>query len=145
VTWSATGGDIDEDGLYTAGAESSTFFVTATDPSGQIQGQAVIQLVSTVANEGDASEVPTEFKLDQNYPNPFNPVTSINYSIPKAVAVHLAIYDIMGRRVAVLVNDLKPIGRHQARFDARHLASGVYLYRINAGEFSQTRKMILLE
>ncbi len=89
------------------------------------------------------SNLPKEFSLSQNYPNPFNPSTRIRFDIPKTSFVRLAVYDILGREVAVLVNkEMKP-GCYEATFDGKELASGIYLYRIQATDFIKTRKMII--
>ncbi|RLD24218.1 MAG: hypothetical protein DRI70_08490 [Bacteroidetes bacterium] len=82
------------------------------------------------------------FKLYQNYPNPFNPVTTIPYSIPRNSLVQLKIYNLLGQEVATLVNEEKPTGNYQVEFDASNFPSGVYLYRLRAGDFVQTKKMI---
>jgi Secretion system C-terminal sorting domain len=89
--------------------------------------------------------IPTIYKLSQNYPNPFNPSTTIEYSIPKTSFVSLKIYDILGTEVATLVNEEKPAGNYQVSFDASSLSSGVYFYRLPAGSFVETKKMILLK
>jgi len=99
---------------------------------------------SPVANE-DADEVPTGFVLEQNYPNPFNPSTSIRFNLPQAGPVTLTVYDLFGRAVATLVDGIKPTGSHEVAFDAGHLASGMYLYRLTAGSFVETKRMILLK
>ncbi len=89
--------------------------------------------------------IPTSFALKQNYPNPFNPVTTINYqlAIDNSQLTILKVYDLLGREVATLVNEEKPAGTYQVEFDAGNLPSGVYYYRLTAGPFTQTRKMIL--
>jgi photosystem II stability/assembly factor-like uncharacterized protein len=86
----------------------------------------------------------SDFALYQNYPNPFNPTTVIKYHLPVATDVKLLVYDILGRKVAVLVNERKNPGRYEATFDARGLSSGVYFYRLEAGSYVQTRKLVLL-
>jgi len=88
---------------------------------------------------------PGKFSLFQNYPNPFNPTTSINFEITKPEFVSLKVYDIIGNEVATLVNDRKPAGSYEINFDASNLAGGVYFYKIQAGNFVQTKKMILLK
>ncbi len=85
------------------------------------------------------------YELSQNYPNPFNPVTTINYSIPKAGFVTLKVYDILGKEAAVLVNAEKAAGSYRVEFNGRELSSGVYFYRLSAGSFTSTKKFILLK
>ena len=101
--------------------------------------------VSTSVKDG---EVPVEVTLGQNYPNPFNPVTSITYTLPKAGHVGLAVYDMTGKMVAQLVDDVMPPGRHTVSFDAKHLPSGVYMYVLSDAENAfplQRKQMILLK
>ncbi|GAB4367242.1 MAG: hypothetical protein Kow0042_07740 [Calditrichia bacterium] len=81
----------------------------------------------------------------QNYPNPFNPVTNIPFSLPEASHVKLEIFNLLGERVTVLLYERKPAGEHNVIFDGSQLSSGVYLYRLRAGEFEQVRKMLLLK
>lgn len=93
---------------------------------------------------------PSEFVLYQNYPNPFNPTTKIRYTIPTVGTllmkfVQLKIYDVLGNEVAKLVDEEKPAGSHEVNFDAKSLSSGVYYYRLKAGEFVQTKKLILMK
>ncbi len=88
--------------------------------------------------------VPSAFTLDQNYPNPFNPTTNIRYSLPFASKVTLKVYDILGREVRTLVNAVQAPGQYTVTLNAQQLASGVYFYRINAGNFSETKKLLLL-
>jgi hypothetical protein len=89
--------------------------------------------------------VPTVYRLTQNYPNPFNPATRIKYSIPERAHVTLKIYNVLGEEVASLVNQVQDQGNYVASFEANGLASGVYFYRLDAGEFSQTMKMVLMK
>lgn len=89
--------------------------------------------------------LPSQYSLTQNYPNPFNPSTVISYQIPVNSEVRLQVFDILGRKVATLVNERKPAGSYSARFDASHLSSGMYIYRIEAESFVQTRKMMLIK
>jgi len=142
--WSATGGAIDSNGVYVAGATTGEFEVTATDPATGLSGTARVGNGVPVATE-EAEDVPTAFRLDQNYPNPFNPMTTIPYVLPTPERVRLVVYDLLGRQVAVLVNAMQPTGTHQVQFDASRLPSSVYFYRLTAGRFSLTRKMILLK
>jgi thermitase len=89
--------------------------------------------------------VPDRFILSNNYPNPFNPSTVIEYTLRDPVNVKLEIYDILGRRVAVLVNEIQQPGRYGVTWDASYASSGTYLYRIQAGSFVETRRMILMK
>ncbi len=104
----------------------------------------VLPNMETAVAENE-SAVPGHFALHQNYPNPFNPSTTIEFALPKTSFVTLKIYDLLGNEVATLVAEKLPAGRHQRVWEAKGLASGVYLYRIAAGEFVQTRKLILLQ
>lgn len=89
--------------------------------------------------------MPKTFGLEQNYPNPFNPSTTIAYQLPVASDVSLKVYDVLGREVATLVNARQEAGRYQIPFNASNLASGIYLYRLQAGGFAQTMKMKILK
>ncbi|HEY6953366.1 MAG TPA: T9SS type A sorting domain-containing protein [Bacteroidota bacterium] len=88
---------------------------------------------------------PVSYSLAQNYPNPFNPATTIRFSIAKFSVVNLKIYDLLGREVATLVNGAMNAGVHEATFDASRLASGIYFYRLRAGDFSATKKLVLVK
>lgn len=87
--------------------------------------------------------IPKDFTLYQNYPNPFNPSTTIKYAVPKSEYVTLKIYDLLGKEIVTLVDEFKNVGTHQAKFSGASLSSGLYVYRLQAGKFSETRKMIL--
>jgi hypothetical protein len=89
--------------------------------------------------------LPKEHVLCQNYPNPFNPTTNIGFQVPGVSDVKLVVYDLLGREVAVLLNERKAPGRYEVSFDGSGLASGVYLYRLTAGNFVQTRKMVIVK
>jgi hypothetical protein len=88
---------------------------------------------------------PAEYVLSQNYPNPFNPGTNIRYELPKTSHVGLTVYDLLGREVSVLVNDRREAGVHEVKFDGSGLASGVYFYRLRAGDFVATKRLHLLK
>lgn len=119
-------------------------------------GSAVVsRLVLKETGRGFSSapagtQVPTHYAVAQNYPNPFNPSTVIRYDIPETGQVSLIVYDITGREVSRLVNEVEPAGRYEVRFDAARVrnggvASGVYFYTVRAGTFTQTRKMVLVK
>ena len=103
-----------------------------------------VKLTPTTAVAERQEITPASFALRQNYPNPFNPVTSIQFSVSRERWVSLKVYDINGREVATLVNESKPAGIHRVEFVAQALTSGVYFYKLTAGEFSQVRKMALV-
>ena len=88
--------------------------------------------------------LPPAYGLSQNYPNPFNPSTTIKYELPKSSMVRLSVYDLLGREVSVLVNERRDAGVHEVKLDASGLSSGVYLCRLQAGDFTQTKRLLLL-
>ncbi len=90
-------------------------------------------------------EIPNYYSLSQNYPNPFNPSTSIKFTMPKGDNVKLVIFDMLGREVKTLVNEFRNQGVYEVNFDASSLSSGAYFYRLEAGEFTQTKKMLLVK
>lgn len=104
-----------------------------------LTGEIVTHIADVTAS------LPETFILSQNYPNPFNPSTTITYHIGIRNQVILRVFDIVGREVAVLVNEIKESGTHSVRWDASHVSSGVYLYRLQAGDFTETKKMILMQ
>ncbi len=93
----------------------------------------------------NGNEIVKEYALEQNYPNPFNPSTTIRYQIPQDGIVTLKIYDILGSEVATLVNEQKAAGKYEVNFNASSLASGVYIYKIQAGSFTNSKKMLLIK
>jgi endoglucanase len=100
-------------------------------------------LTSTNINN-NGNDVPKEYGLKQNYPNPFNPETTISYNLPESAYVELKIFDLRGRQVGKIVEGQKSPGVYRVKFDGSRIASGLYLYRINAGDYAQTRKMVLV-
>ena len=102
-------------------------------------------LHSPTGIDSEESQLPLRFMLRQNYPNPFNPATTITYSLQVASAVKLSVYDILGRRVTTLLNGPQRAGEHKITWNASSLPSGLYFARLEAGEKSQTVKMILLK
>jgi hypothetical protein len=110
---------------------------------GRIDVQAALQeLITDVQKEDD---VPVAYSLKQNYPNPFNPSTTIEYSLPDNELVKIKVYDVLGNEITTLVNDIQSAGTYKVSFDAKNLSTGVYFYRISAGNFQEIRKMIFLK
>ena len=97
------------------------------------------------AEISESSIIPEYYSLSQNYPNPFNPVTTISYEIPKEGFVKILIYDITGREIMELVNDFKQAGKYFVNLNGINLASGVYFYKLEAGDFVATKKMVLVK
>ncbi|MCL6495819.1 MAG: T9SS type A sorting domain-containing protein [Ignavibacterium sp.] len=93
---------------------------------------------------GNPPPLPIEFKLFQNFPNPFNPNTRIAYSIPQDVQVTLKVYDLLGNEIQTLVDEPQQQNYYEVQFNAENLSSGVYFYQLKAGDFIQTKKMVLL-
>ena len=89
--------------------------------------------------------IPNNFILKQNYPNPFNPTTKIDYYIPENSNVNLNVYDLTGRLIATLVNANQFLGYHEVEFDSRNLSSGIYFYRLEANNFTETKKLVVLK
>ena len=100
---------------------------------------------TTIVTDLDDVTIPIEYSLEQNYPNPFNPSTTIEFSLPKTGNVTLKVFNVLGKEVASLINGQVESGKHKVNFDASNLNSGVYFYRIDAGNFIDTKKMILLK
>ncbi len=88
---------------------------------------------------------PINYSLSQNYPNPFNPTTTIKYQIPELSFVTLKVYDVLGKEVTTLVNEEKPAGEYEVKFNATGLPSGIYFYRLHAGNYVETKKMVLMK
>ncbi|MBL8008864.1 MAG: T9SS type A sorting domain-containing protein [Ignavibacteria bacterium] len=99
----------------------------------------------TSVSQNSTTAVPEVYSLSQNYPNPFNPSTKINFSIPKSGIVTIKIYDILGKEVMTLVNEMKQAGNYETEFTATNLASGAYFYRMESGEFKDIKRMVLIK
>ncbi len=112
----------------------------AVTSSGAIYKMSILTGIS-----GTSEIIPDNYSLKQNYPNPFNPTTNINFSIPKSGLVTLKIYDMTGKEVATLVNEVKSAGSYLVGFNASNLPSGAYFYRVSSGNFVDTKKMMLIK
>ena len=109
-----------------------------------LSNKYAISRVTLSVSDNRPGVAPMHYSLEQNYPNPFNPSTKIGFRITDMGFVSLKIYDVLGREVTTLVNEVKQPGSYEATFDARGLASGVYLYRLKAGSFTETKRLLLL-
>ncbi|MBK8549767.1 MAG: T9SS type A sorting domain-containing protein [Ignavibacteria bacterium] len=118
-----------------------------TGTSGAQGNFGVVRLTadSTLVGISESNEIPSSFKLSQNYPNPFNPSTKISFDIASAEIVTLRIYDVMGREVATLVNENLNPGRYNAVWNASGISSNIYFYKLSAGEFIETKQMMLVK
>jgi photosystem II stability/assembly factor-like uncharacterized protein len=100
---------------------------------------------TSFVEEEETDEIPTNYSLSQNYPNPFNPNTTINYQIPELSLVMIKVYDVLGNEVKTLVNEEKQTGTYEITWYVEGLPSGVYFYRLQAGDFVETKKMVLMK
>ena len=119
--------------------------ITTNDAANPVITVPVRYTVTDDPVSADQEQLAGEFRLNQNYPNPFNPSTYITYALPEQADVRLEVFTINGQRVAVLVDETRQAGEHQVAFDASGLASGVYLYRLQAGPFTKTQRMVLVK
>ncbi len=138
--------------------QANPFYHKSSDTSGTVNME-LVRLVARMCLAAVAVEagVPTDVRdrasravpvacmLEQNYPNPFNPTTAVSFQLSVASNVKIVVYDLLGREVAVLVNEHKPPGSYRVVFDGSNLASGVYVYRLNAGRYVESRKMVLMK
>ena len=113
--------------------------------AGSFSGYLFRSINPTTPVEYENDQYPSNHFLSQNYPNPFNPATMISYQIPQAGFVTLKVYDILGREVTILINEEKPAGSYEVQFTASGLTSGIYFYQIKAGEYSETKKMLMIK
>ncbi|MEL6820622.1 MAG: T9SS type A sorting domain-containing protein, partial [Calditrichota bacterium] len=145
IFWHLFGGDVTGDGrkdILTV--EFQSFGGPGYDGSVSPNFLIFENLDPSTAISDETPVVPSELLLHQNYPNPFNPSTTIAFDLAVASEVTLTVYDIQGRKVATLLNEPRVPGYHEVDFDASNLTSGVYVYRLNAGNFSEARKMLLI-
>ena len=151
-----------KDGIEVSGAQDSLYTITSAvmDDSGiyicEITNTVATELtlysmpiILTVGNPvglgDDEIELPVTYQLANNYPNPFNPSTKISYSIPNTSLVQLKVFNPLGKEIATLVNEQKPAGNYEVNFNTSNIPSGVYFYQLRAGDFIQTKKMVLLK
>jgi hypothetical protein len=125
--------DVDEDGMIDVIVPATSKVVWYKNP------------YTTNVVEEVPSSIPTEFELYQSYPNPFNPTTTIKYQIPELSFVTIKVYDVLGSEVAILINEEKAVGTYELTWYAENLPSGIYFYQLNAGEYINTKKMVLMK
>jgi hypothetical protein len=123
---------------------SDLLSATVRNQWGVMGDHELVDVVVTGVEE-ISSSVPSVYSLSQNYPNPFNPTTNIRFAVPEAGLVTMKVYNLLGQEVTTLVNEYKNAGTYNVDFNAVNLSSGVYFYQINAGNYSDTKKMILMK
>ena len=128
--------------------ETNYYRLAAVDHAGNVSEYSDVVEAAVLSIDGDL--IPEVFALHQNYPNPFNPTTTLRYDLPVDAMVNITIYDIMGRSIKSLVNSNQTAGYRSIRWDGKNnlgegVSAGMYIYMIQAGEFSQTKKMVLLK
>jgi hypothetical protein len=129
-----------DSGVNTLAFDSDGFLFAGTEYAGVFRSTT-----STDAISEHPAPLPIAVSLEQNYPNPFNPSTTIRYGLPKRSNVTLTVFNTLGQVVATLVNETQNAGHHDVKFEASGLASGVYFYRLQAGEYVATKKLLILK
>jgi hypothetical protein len=119
------------------------YTISAVQSGATVDQQTFLGSIATGVDD-ETDGLPHGYALEQNYPNPFNPSTEISFELPRASLVQLTVFNVLGQVVTVLVNEQLPAGYHSVSWDAAAFASGLYLYRLDTGEFAQTRKMLLI-
>lgn len=136
-------------GNFGGSVAQGNWILTVTDiasgDAGVLQGWGIRINNSVTGNNQAGNQSPAKFSLYQNYPNPFNPVTTIKYDIAKGSDVKLTVYDMLGREVSTLVNDFINAGTYEVNFDASGFSSGTYFYKIQAGDFTEIKKMVIIK
>lgn len=127
----------------TPGATSLFYRLRQISLDGAVSYTDPVQVSLTTSVTGPTT--PVEFSLAQNYPNPFNPSTVIRYGLPQASDVRLEVFNALGQRVALLIDQKQAAGLHEAMFDGKALSSGAYVYTIQAGQFRATKKLLLVK
>ncbi len=143
LTWDAVD-DAASAVLEISFAEGGFRRILLSDSGSVVFDKADIIAATLRLTMGMSDEIPKEFALEQNFPNPFNPSTRLRYALPSDGLVQLRVFDVLGRQVALLVNDDKQAGIHAVQWDASIQASGIYFYKITAGSLSETKKMLLI-
>jgi hypothetical protein len=151
VNWSAVSGGFTlaspQSGLLLMMSEGQPFVERASGSSLVVGSGFLVHptLSGFLLAVPDEDNIPEKFSLEQNYPNPFNPSTTFSFAIPHSSFLTLKVYDLLGREVAMLVNEEKTPGTYKVTFDAAELASGVYFYRLQTSGFVATKKLMLVK
>jgi hypothetical protein len=131
------------------GSERINYVAPATDYYGLVlwsnAGDGTVNINASTGIDDQTNLIPTKFEVDQNYPNPFNAQTALSYALPKGSMVTIEVYDLLGRKVETLLNEEQQAGYHRLVWDASNQTSGIYFYRIKAGEMSEIKKMVLVK
>ena len=152
--WTKTFGGVESDKGYSVKQTSDNGYIIAGTTASFGNGFLDLYLIRTIPDIENATasiqELPSSFYLHNNYPNPFNPITTLRYDLPEDALVNITIYDMMGRVVKTMVNSQQNAGFKSVRWNATNdagspVSAGLYLYMIQAGEFRQTKKMVLLK
>jgi hypothetical protein len=126
--------------VYAFAVSGTNFFIGT---NGGVWRRPLSEMVTSVGRL--STDLPTHFSLEQNYPNPFNPATTVYFSLPSKSFVSVKMFDALGRAVSALVSEELSAGTYTRQWNASNVPSGVYFYRMQAGEFVETKKMILLK
>jgi hypothetical protein len=140
VTWTPTNSGLTNLQVRSIGIYSNGYVFIGTNG-----GPVFASLQTTTSADLKVDELPQQYFLNQNFPNPFNPITTISYSLPKRSLVQIKIFTVLGKEIAVLVNEEQITGNHKIEFNGTNLPSGVYFYRLTTGDFTDTKKLILLK
>ena len=150
ATWNANGTtsnggfDLpDGGGIVILNQTGTHYYVCTHHVSIGMKGTITVNAITDVKTINGI--IPDNFILMQNYPNPFNPTTTISFSLPYKSFVSLKVFDLLGREVATLVNEQKPAGTYTQKWNAQNFTSGIYFYRLQAGNYIETKKLILLK
>lgn len=132
------------DRVFTSAGNFRYYCVIHGSPGG-VGMSGIIRVTSNPTGVAGNNYQPDQFIVEQNYPNPFNPSTTIRYDLPQTSHVIVQVFSVLGGEIATLVNKEESAGHHEINYDAANMPSGIYIYRVQAGKFTQTRKMLLLK
>lgn len=145
LRYNGTGNSYDESRLLAIDTMGNVYVAGTSRSSNTARDYVTIKYSQTIGIQNISAEIPGGFSLSQNYPNPFNPVTNIVFSLPKSGLTKLKVFDITGKEIAVLVNQNLSAGTYNVDFDASHLSSGTYFYMMEANEFREVKKMVVVK